>query len=147
MRGMRDDREQRRPWWRERAVGFTLVEILIALTILAIGVLAVSTMQLNATRNTSVGDVLSMGLAVADSRIEMLRTSDPLNDLQVGTAVHTACQQDATYNAIVYTVTCSYATVCESTPCPPGLQSRQFTVSVLSSVQNNPIVLTGKLPL
>lgn len=127
--------------------GFTLVELLVALTILAIGVLAVSTMQLNATRNGSVGDVLSMGLALAESRVELLRTSDPLTDLVEGSAVDASCEAAAAYDQITYAVTCSYATVCESAPCPPGLQTRQFTVSVLSPAQSNPIVLTGKVPL
>lgn len=138
-----------------RASGFTLIEVLLALMILAIGVLAVSSMQLNATKNSALGDVISKGLSVAESRIELLRSSAPAM-LADGTAVDTQCQQSVVFandttvsgaSNAVFTVDCTYSTVCEVSPCPPGAQTRQFVVSVSSNLLSNPLRLTGKVPL
>ncbi len=135
--------------------GFTLLEVLIALMILAIGVLAVTSMQLNATKNSALGDVITKALAVAQARIELLRTATPAN-LADGTAVDTACQQSVVFandttvtgaSNASFTVDCSYSTVCELSPCPPGIQSRQFVVTVSSNLLSNPVRLTGKVPL
>ncbi len=138
-----------------RSNGFTLLEVLIALMILAIGVLAVTTMQLNATKNSAVGDVISKALTVAESRIELLRSSPPANLVDGGT-LDTQCQQSVVFandtgvtgaSNASFTVDCSYSTVCELSPCPPGIQTRQFTVTVTSNVLTNPVRLTGKVPL
>ncbi len=138
-----------------RSNGFTLLEVLIALMILAIGVLAVTTMQLNATKNSAVGDVISKALTVAESRVELLRSSPPANLVEGGT-LDTQCQQSVVFandtgvtgaSNASFTVDCSYSTVCELSPCPPGIQTRQFTVTVTSNVLTNPVRLTGKVPL
>ncbi|MFN7952241.1 MAG: type IV pilus modification protein PilV [bacterium] len=138
-----------------RSNGFTLLEVLIALMILAIGVLAVTTMQLNATKNSAVGDVISKALTVAESRVELLRSSPPANLVDGGT-LDTQCQQSVVFandtgvtgaSNAAFSVDCSYSTVCELSPCPPGIQTRQFTVTVTSSVLTNPVRLTGKVPL
>lgn len=135
--------------------GFTLLEVLIALMILAIGVLAVTTLQLNATKNSAVGDVISKALTVAESRIELLRSSPPAN-LVDGSALDTQCQQPVVFandtsvtgaSNATFTVDCSYLTVCELSPCPPGIQTRQFTVAVSSGLLSSQVRLTGKVPL
>lgn len=135
--------------------GFTLLEVLIALMILAIGVLAVTTLQLNATKNSAVGDVIAKALTVAETRIELLRSSPPANLVDGGT-LDTQCQQSVVFandtsvtgaSNASFTVDCAFSTVCELSPCPPGIQTRQFIVTVSSNLLTNPVRLTGKVPL
>ena len=113
--------------------GFTLIEILVALTLLAIGILAVAAMQLTATKNSSLTDVMSMGLAVAQNRVELIRTAAPINAAAMeGSAVDNICDCDPVptpyapnntsgnclagplmYANIPFAISCVYQDVCE----------------------------------
>lgn len=52
--------------------GFTLIEVLVAMTILAVGLLAVATMQINAIQTTGGAKSISKGVLWAEDRMEML---------------------------------------------------------------------------
>jgi prepilin-type N-terminal cleavage/methylation domain-containing protein len=54
------------------SLGFTLIEVLIAMAIFSIGILAVGSMQLAATRGSSSARLSSEAVAVAQSRAETL---------------------------------------------------------------------------
>jgi prepilin-type N-terminal cleavage/methylation domain-containing protein len=52
--------------------GFTLVEILIAIAILAFGLLAVATMQVRAIKTNAIASGISQGLTVGQAKVEEL---------------------------------------------------------------------------
>lgn len=59
--------------------GFTLVEVLIGLIILAIGILAIAGMQIASIRGTSFSSNLTQASVIAQERLEFLKGL-PLND-------------------------------------------------------------------
>lgn len=52
--------------------GFTLIEILIAITILSIGLLAVASMQISAIRGNSFANDLTEGTTLASEKLESI---------------------------------------------------------------------------
>ena len=52
--------------------GFTLVEILIAIAILAFGLLAVATMQVRAIKTNAIASGISQGLTLGQAKVEEL---------------------------------------------------------------------------
>ena len=52
--------------------GYTLVEILIAITILAFGLLAVATMQVRAIKTNAIASSISQGLTLGQAKVEEL---------------------------------------------------------------------------
>jgi type IV pilus assembly protein PilV len=98
--------------------GFTLIEVLIGLIILAIGVLAVAGMQITSIIGTSFSNNLTQASVIAQDRLEFLKglpltdarldTNNYPNDITVG--IFTGSYQ-ANRNAnpnfvrIIYTVT------------------------------------------
>ena len=58
------------PKWKE--AGYTLVEVLIALTILGVGLLAVATMQVTAIKTNARASGMSQGLTLAQTKAEEL---------------------------------------------------------------------------
>ena len=66
--------------------GFTLTEVLVAMTILAIGLLAIAGMQITAIRGNSSANTITANTAVAAGIMEKLLSLDPGNAL-VSTAV------------------------------------------------------------
>lgn len=67
-----------------RQKGFTLVEVLIGLIILAIGILAIAGMQITSIRGTSFSNNLSQASVLAQNRLEFLKGL-PLNDNRLDT--------------------------------------------------------------
>jgi len=67
--------------------GFTLIEVLIGLIILAIGILAVAGMQITSIRGTAFSNNLMQASVIAQDRLEFLK-SLPLNDAQLDTGDH-----------------------------------------------------------
>ena len=61
---------------RVRERGFTLLEVLIAISIFAVGVLAVATMQISATRGNRLGNELTQATTLAQQQIEALKGAD-----------------------------------------------------------------------
>jgi prepilin-type N-terminal cleavage/methylation domain-containing protein len=62
--------------------GFTLIEVLIGISIFAIGMLAVARMQMHSVRNTTVGNITSQATMLANQKMEELKTLsfDDLNN-------------------------------------------------------------------
>ena len=67
--------------------GFTLIEVLIGLIILAIGILAVAGMQITSIRGTSFSNSLTQASVIAQDRLEFLK-SLPLNDAKLDTGTY-----------------------------------------------------------
>lgn len=55
--------------------GFTLIEVLIAITILTIGLLAVATMQVSAIYGNKMGNDVSRAIFLAQDKLEELKNS------------------------------------------------------------------------
>lgn len=56
--------------------GFTLIEILIAITVFSIGILAVATMQLSAIKGNSFANGLTEAVTLAQDKMEELMSFD-----------------------------------------------------------------------
>jgi type IV pilus assembly protein PilV len=56
--------------------GFTLIEVLIGISIFAIGMLAVARMQLVTVRNTTVGNITSQATMLAHQKMEEVKCMD-----------------------------------------------------------------------
>ena len=56
--------------------GFTLIEVLVAIIVLTIGLLAVGTMQISAIRGNFMGGNTSIALSLASERMEDLLNKD-----------------------------------------------------------------------
>jgi type IV pilus assembly protein PilV len=56
--------------------GFSLIEMLIAVTILAVGLLAVAGLQVTAIQGNSHGNTISQATTLAEDRIEAIRNMD-----------------------------------------------------------------------
>jgi type IV pilus assembly protein PilV len=54
--------------------GFTLIEVLIGISIFAIGMLAVARLQMSTVRNTTIGNVTSQATMLAHQKMEELKT-------------------------------------------------------------------------
>jgi type IV pilus modification protein PilV len=68
--------------------GFTLIEVLVAIVILTVGLLAVGTMQISAIRGNFMGGNTSIALSLASEKMEDLLNRDynhaDLNDSNTG---------------------------------------------------------------
>jgi len=60
--------------------GFTIIDALIGISIFAIGLLAVASMQLSSVRNTTIGNVISQATMLANQKMEEVKTT-PFDDL------------------------------------------------------------------
>lgn len=67
--------------------GFSLIEVLIGLIILAIGILAVAGMQITSIVGTSFSSNLTQASVLAQDRLEFLKGL-PLNDARLDTSNH-----------------------------------------------------------
>ena len=63
--------------------GFTLIEVLIGVIILAIGVLAIAGMQITSTRGNFFSNSLMQASYVAQDRLEYLKNLDFMKDAQI----------------------------------------------------------------
>ena len=55
--------------------GFTLIEVLIGISIFAIGILAVARMQMISVKNTSLGNLTSQATMLAHQKMEEIKTA------------------------------------------------------------------------
>jgi len=97
--------------------GFTLIEVLVGLIILAIGVLAVAGMQITSITGTSFSKNLTQASVIAQDRLEFLKglsltdfrldTNNYPNDIKVGIftgSYQTTRNANPNYVTIIYTV-------------------------------------------
>ena len=88
--------------------GFTLIEVLVAITILSVGLLAVASMQANAIRSNSLAERVTVITAVAQGAMEDLMAradSDPIFKATANNVLYdTRVIQGTTYTSS-YTIT------------------------------------------
>jgi prepilin-type N-terminal cleavage/methylation domain-containing protein len=63
--------------YSRKPTGFTLIEVLIALVILAVGLLGMAALMANTTRNNSYGGHLTEAATLAQDKLEQLRATPP----------------------------------------------------------------------
>lgn len=61
--------------------GFSLIEVLIAMAIFSIGILAVGSMQLSNTKNNTTGNITTQATMLARQKVEELKTVQNVSDL------------------------------------------------------------------
>ena len=88
--------------------GFTLIEVLIGISIFAIGLLAVARMQMLSVRNTTVGNLTSQATMLANQKMEEVKMT-PFDDL-VANEVETDIDGDGNAGGI-FTRTTTIAAV------------------------------------
>ncbi len=64
--------------------GFTLIEILIVMAILAIGVLGVASLQISAVHNNGLGNLITQATMLAQEKMESLKSTDDIAALTDG---------------------------------------------------------------
>lgn len=90
------------PRTRRRSAGFSLIEALIALSILGVGLLALAAMQLHAMRGGESGRRTSEASALAQARMEQLQRATwgdvaPTGGWTAGSTVSSPGQSDVAY--------------------------------------------------
>jgi prepilin-type N-terminal cleavage/methylation domain-containing protein len=99
----------------DREKGFSLIELLIAMAILAFGLLAAASMQYSAIRNNTRGNVSTQANMLAKGQIEFLKNLDINSpDLVAGTY--------------------SEATLIDENEQPGGIYNRSWTIANLGSM-------------
>ena len=68
--------------------GFSLIEILIAMAILALAMLAAASMQLGSIRNNASGNTVTQANMLAKTRMEMLKNTPDIADLVDGDEIN-----------------------------------------------------------
>ncbi|CAB1064437.1 hypothetical protein D1BOALGB6SA_9231 [Olavius sp. associated proteobacterium Delta 1] len=69
---------------RQNTRGFSLIELLIAMAIMALAMLAAATMQLSAVRNTTNGNMVTQANMLAKGKMEELKNTKDLTTIDGG---------------------------------------------------------------
>lgn len=69
----------------EEKNGFTLIEVLIAIAVFSVGILAVASMQLWNTKNNTSGNIMTQATMLARAQIEQLKNVADVTTLTNGT--------------------------------------------------------------
>ena len=64
---------------KQRTAGFSFIELMIAMAILAMGMLAAVSMHLGSTRNNAKGNIYTQANMLAKAQLETLKNQDVLN--------------------------------------------------------------------
>jgi type IV pilus modification protein PilV len=98
---------------RRRDGGFTLIEVLVALFVLAVGLLGLASLQLNASNSNGLSGLGTRAVLIAQARMEMLKSARFV-DIKAGNVTN-VCQtpvqikNDTGTPITFYTVTCTYS--------------------------------------
>jgi type IV pilus assembly protein PilV len=114
--------------------GFSLIEVLIAMAIFSIGVLAVGTLILATSRNNTNGNILSQATMLARAKIEEKKREADAGSLSDGAETETNIDMQGNPGGI-YTRECGISTVGSS-------RQIQVTVSWTRQGQSRSVVLT-----
>ena len=60
----------------EKEKGFSLIELMIAMSVMALGMLAAASMQYSAVRNNTTGNTATQANMLAKAQLEMLKNQD-----------------------------------------------------------------------
>jgi prepilin-type N-terminal cleavage/methylation domain-containing protein len=107
--------------------GFTLIEVMIALAIFAIGILAVAAMQINAVKQNSASRMQTEATAVAEQLMERLMALPYDHDLLSADLNHNPHQQTVGAYTINWTV---------STPDPGDPVYKDLSVKMITLIVN-----------
>ncbi len=102
--------------------GFSLIEVLVALVILSISLLALAGLMVQSTRNSSWGNHLTEAATLAQDRFERFRAVRPQTDIPEGTNF----DQVTAASGITYTRTW---TVTTNSPVPPTARTITITIT------------------
>jgi len=75
-------------WVSQNNQGFTVVEVLMAITIFAIGFLAVSTLVIATTRNNTTGNIITQATMLGRQKLEQLKMTPDSTSLANGSDIH-----------------------------------------------------------
>ena len=64
--------------------GFTLIEVLMAMTILSVGILAIASLQISAVHNNGLGNLITQATMLAQEKMESLKSTDDITALTDG---------------------------------------------------------------
>jgi len=108
--------------------GFTLLEVLVAVTIFAIGILAVASMQLTSIQGNAFGNEMTTATFLAQAQLERLKSvADVSSDLPIGITADPLNPMDENENSgvsgAIYNRSWTVAT-------GPSADSRQVSVTV-----------------
>jgi type IV pilus assembly protein PilV len=118
--------------------GFTLIEVMIAIAVLTIGLLAIGSVQISAINGNSTGKMTSQAAMFAADQLERLLAIDDFNDAQLANGASGQRQDEenaytiswtiantATANTRLITVTVTSAN--------PAMQGRQVVLNALKT--------------
>jgi len=133
---MKTQQQQNRSALTDR--GFTLIEVLIAIAIFSVGILAVAKMQYWNVRNNTTGNMTTQATMLARQQMEALKSQD-IEDLTMGTTPDPSnpIDEDGNPGGIYrrqWVVT---------NPIGGGSRQIQVTVSWVRNGQNRSVVLTS----
>jgi len=121
--------------------GFTLLEVLIAVTIFAIGILAVASMQLTSIQGNAFGNEMTTATFLAQAQLERMKSvADVSIDLPIGTFQDSLNPMDENENSgvggAIYNRSWTVAA-------GPSADSRQVSVTVnwRSGMGNHQVIL------
>jgi len=90
--------------------GFSLIELLIAMAIFSIGIQAVGSLMLSATRNNTNGNILTQATMLARAKIEEKKREADVGALSAGAETETNIDEQGNPGGI-YTRRCSISSV------------------------------------